>query len=405
MFVAFLVILVDLIGFGIMVPIFVFYPLSLGASPATATLLMAIYSFAMFFSMPFLGRLSDYYGRRPVMMLSMLGATVGYLILANASSLWMVAVARLISGAMAGNMATAQAYMTDISGEKDRAKAMGLIGAAFGLGFIIGPALGSYLAGDNFDNTNLALPAYVSAALSITACLAVFFALPESLSKAHRDALRAKPKTSRLREMLEVLQRPLARKIILCGFVYNIAAGFFEAVFPIWASYAGTGLVSGPQGLIPFMLVGGITLSIVQGGLVGPLARRFGEQQLVLAGAVMYGLGLLAMTMAADAEITWLVYVLMGLVSAASALVLTGTQSLISKRAGSTERGVVMGVFSSMGTLGRSLGTVLTGAAFTYVYLHASFYLCALLMIVLFVLAASVQRQWSMLAETGQASP
>ncbi|WP_101758962.1 MFS transporter [Oceanicoccus sp. KOV_DT_Chl] len=394
MFAAFFVIVIDLVGFGIMVPIFAFYALNLGASPALATLMMGLYSVAMFFTTPILGRVSDYYGRRPVLMVSMLGATIGYLILANASALWMVALARLISGAMAGNMAAAQAYMTDVSGEKDRAKAMGLIGAAFGIGFILGPALGSYLAGDDFENANFVLPAYVSAGLSFTAFLAVVFALPESLDRAHRDALRAKPRVSRFKEMAEVLKRPLARKVIVSGFIYNIAAGFFEAVFPIWASYEGARLVDGPQGLVPFLLVGGITLAVVQGSLVGPLTRRFGEHQLIKGGALGYGAGLIGMTLAADIQQVWLVYVFMGVASAASAVVMTGTQSLISQRAGTTERGMVMGVFNSMGTLGRSIGTLLTGAVFTYIYMHASFYVCAILMVVLFILAGSIQQQW-----------
>ena len=394
MFVAFFIILIDLIGFGIMVPIFAFYALNLGASPAVATAMMGLYSVAMFFTTPILGRISDYYGRRPVLMISMLGATVGYIILAHASNLWMIALARLISGAMAGNMAAAQAYMTDVSKAEDRAKAMGLIGAAFGLGFILGPALGSYLAGDNFETANFVLPAYVSAGLSFVAFLAVAFALPESLDQAHRDALRAQPKTNRLVEIVEVMKRPVTRNIILCGFIYNIAAGFFEAVFPIWASYEGAGLVEGPQGLVPFLLAGGITLAIVQGGLVGPLSRRFGEHFLIKAGAIGYGAGLVLMSMAADAQQLWLVYGMMAFVSAASAVVMTGTQSLISQRAANTERGMVMGVFNSVGTLGRSAGTLLTGAVFTYVYIHGPFYVCAILMVVLFILAAVVQKNW-----------
>ncbi|MGK0498926.1 MAG: MFS family permease [Oceanicoccus sp.] len=394
MYVAFFVIVIDLIGFGIMVPIFAFYALNLGASPAMATAMMGLYSVAMFFTTPILGRVSDFYGRRPVLMISMLGATVGYLILANANSLWMIAVARLISGAMAGNMAAAQAYMTDISSEKDRAKAMGLIGAAFGLGFILGPALGSYLAGDDFENANFALPAYVSAALSFTAFLAVVVALPESLDKSHRDALRAQPKSNRFSEIMEVMRRPLARRVILSGFIYNVAAGFFEAVFPIWASYAGTALVAGPQGLVPFLLAGGLALVIVQGGLVSPLSKRFGEHNLIKAGAIGYAVGLILMSIAADRGSIWMVYAMMALVSGASALVMTGTQSLISQRAASTERGMVMGVFNSMGTLGRSTGTLLTGAVFTYIYLHGPLYVCALLMVALFWLISKVQRDW-----------
>ncbi|WP_339338627.1 MFS transporter [uncultured Oceanicoccus sp.] len=395
MFVAFFIILIDLIGFGIMMPIFAFYALNLGASPALATVTMSLYALAMFFTMPILGRISDFYGRRPVLMLSMLGATAGYLILANANSLWMVAVARAISGAMAGNLATAQAYMTDISKQQDRAKVMGLIGAAFGLGFILGPLLGSYLAGDDFENANFVLPAYVSAALSFTAFLAVVFALPESLDKEHRDALRVAPKTNRLKEIIEIMRRPLARKVILSGFIYNLAAGFFEAIFPIWVSYEGVALISGPQGLAPFLLVVGITVAVMQGGVVGPLARRFGEHLLIKVGALGYGAGLIGIAVAADRQQVWLVYLLMALVSGSSALVMTSTQSLISQRAGHTERGMVMGVFNSMGTLGRGVGTLLTGVVFTYISIHGSFYICALLMIGLFYLATIVHRDWS----------
>ena len=247
-------------------------PCNSAASPSTATLLMGLYTLAMIITTPILGRLSDFYGRRPVLMLSMLGACAGYLLLANANSLWVIALARLISGAMAGNIATAQAYMTDVSSERDRAKAMGLIGAAFGLGFIIGPVLGSWLAGDNFATANLALPAYVSAGLSFLAFVAVLVALPETLTAAQRAESKAAPRQSRLQELVEVFRRPLTLQVIMCGVIYNVGAGLFETIFPIWASDRGTHLAAGPNGLIPFLLVGGMTLVVVQGTLVGPLS-------------------------------------------------------------------------------------------------------------------------------------
>ena len=133
MLIIFLIVLVDLIGFGIMVPIFAFYALNLGADPSLATAMMAIYSGAMFLATPVLGRLSDRFGRKPVLALSLVGAMAGYFMLAFATTLWMVALSRLISGLMAGNIAAAQAYITDITTEEDRARGMGLIGAAFGL--------------------------------------------------------------------------------------------------------------------------------------------------------------------------------------------------------------------------------------------------------------------------------
>lgn len=405
MLVAFLVILIDMIGFGIMVPIFAFYALNLGATPALATALMGLYVVAMMFSTPVLGRLSDYYGRKPVLMLSMVGATVGYVILANASSLWMIALARLISGSMAGNIAAAQAYMADITDENNRAKAMGTISAAFGMGFLIGPMLGGLLAGESFENANLVLPAYVSAGLSSAAFIAILLFLPESLNREHRDALRAQPKVSRLQAFGEVLSRPLLRKIIICGVLFNLGAGLFQTLFPIWASDVGTHIVAlqagiipffgtGPKGLVPFLFLGGISLTITQLKLVGPMTARFGEQRLLMMAALGYSLSLLGLCLAAGLHSLGLVYVFMITISCSGAFASTSVQSLASKRAANTERGMVMGAFNAFGSMGHGIGIVLTGSAFTYISMNASYYIAALVMVLVAVMALAVKRHW-----------
>ncbi len=404
MLIAFFVILIDLIGFGIMVPIFAFYALNIGASPATATFLMSLYVVAQFITAPILGRLSDYYGRKPVLMLSMLGATAGYLLLANAHALWILALARIISGGMAGNIAAAQAYMTDISSVEDRAKAMGLIGAAFGLGFLIGPLLGSYLAGDSFANANLSLPAYVSAGLSFTAFLAIVFFLPESLSAKNRQELREQPRQKRLVEFRNTAARPNLRLLLACGLIFNIGAGLFESLFPIWASDYGTNIVAlqaeqfpflgtGPKGLVPFLLLGGLVMVAIQGGLVGPLSKRFGELQLLRFATLCYALAMISLTLAADFEILALAYLAMAAISGASALVLTCMQSLVSMQASETERGMVMGVYSSASTVGRGIGTMCTGLILTFVYVHASYYLAAAMALVVCGIVTVIWRQ------------
>ena len=397
MLIAFLVILIDMIGFGIMVPIFAFYVLKFGASAGMATVLMSLYVGAMFLTTPILGRLSDIYGRRPVLMLSMLGATAGYILLANASGLWMVALSRLISGAMAGNISTAQAYMTDITTEENRSKGMGLIGAAFGLGFIIGPMLGALLAGDDFETANLALPAYVSAALSFAAFLAVIFILPESLSKEAREKARNQERISRWDAFKQVLNRRLVLEIILCALLFNLAAGLFEALFPLWISdeSGGTGLVHGPKGLIPYLLTGGLTLLVVQGFLIGKLTRRFGEHNLLRFGAICYGGGLVLMTLMADFHIIPLVFFAMAVVSAAGAMVLTCTQSLVSMCASESERGLVMGVYNSVSTIGRFFGTLVTGTLFHEVYKHTPYWSCGVLMVLLVFMSLSMQKHWN----------
>jgi MFS family permease len=210
--IVFLVIVLDLIGFGIMIPILAYYVVQLGGGPELATFCMALYAIGMFISTPILGRLSDFHGRRPILMLSMIGAIIGYLMLGFAESLWVVALSRLLAGLMAGNIAAAQAYITDITSEENRAKGMGLIGAAFGLGFIIGPALGSYLAGDDFATANLFLPAMVSVGMCAAAFLAILFLLPESLDETHRQALRKQPHPGRRVLLQQLWGRPRGKR-------------------------------------------------------------------------------------------------------------------------------------------------------------------------------------------------
>ncbi len=186
----FLIVFVDLVGFGLVIPLLPFYAVRFAASPQQVTLLVATYSLLQLVTAPFLGRLSDRIGRRPVLGFSMAVSAVAYLWLGHADALWMLFAARALAGACAGNIAAAQAYIADVTTPENRAKGMGLIGAAFGLGFIIGPALGGFLAGDDPATANLAAPAWVAAALSLIALCGVFFVLPESLPAGRRGRVR-----------------------------------------------------------------------------------------------------------------------------------------------------------------------------------------------------------------------
>ena len=378
----FLIILVDLIGFGIMVPIFAFYALQLGAGPGMATALMALYSGAMFIATPILGRLSDRYGRKPVLALSLLGATAGYVVLGLADTLWLVAVSRLLSGFMAGNISTAQAYITDITSEEDRAKGMGLIGAAFGLGFIIGPALGSWMAGDSFEDMNLFAPAMASAGMTALALLGTLFLLPESLPP---EARRTEgPRRTMRSEFGRLRADGILMLLIAAGLTFNLAAGFFEAIFPIWGAF--TSVLSGPQAMAPVLLVAGLVMAIIQGGLIGPLTKRFGESNLVRAGALLVVAGMITLVLAAGQSAYSLVILGVSLQGAGSALILTSLQSLTSRRTDQQDRGLVMGLFSGGGTLGRTIGTMLTGWVFANVHYQAPYILSAGLMLVVLLL-------------------
>ncbi|MEP1029729.1 MAG: MFS transporter, partial [Alphaproteobacteria bacterium] len=178
----FLIVVVDLIGFGIIIPLLPFYGEHFQADPQTVGLLMATYSLAQFISAPLWGRLSDHAGRRPVLLLSLAGAAAAYVWLAFADALWMLFMARALGGLMAGNISAAFAYMADITTKENRAKGMGLIGAAFGIGFILGPAIGGILAGPDPLTADYRSPALAAAGLSLFALLLGIVRLPESLS-------------------------------------------------------------------------------------------------------------------------------------------------------------------------------------------------------------------------------
>ncbi len=394
MLIVFSVILLDLIGFGIMVPILAYYVINLGGSPALATFCMALYPIGMLVSTPVLGRLSDYHGRRPILMLSMAGAIIGFVMLAFASSLWVVAAARLISGLMSGNISAAQAYITDITSEADRARGMGLIGAGFGLGFIIGPALGSWLAGDDFATANLFLPAMVAASLSGLSLLTIIFLLPESLDPEHRRALREQPRQGRVAILRDLWGRPLIPHFLVGVLVYNLGAGMVEAIYPLWVR--DTDIARGPQDLMPLLLVGGIVLAAIQGGAVGSLTRRFGEHRLFQAGALVFALAMLGTVLAGRAGSYYGAMTAMSLQSVGAALVLTSMQSLVSRCAGPTERGMLLGIYSSAGTLGRIVGTLSTGVIFAWIHIQGPYTLAIFTSLALYLLARSVQRHWTL---------
>ncbi|MCP5131595.1 MAG: MFS transporter [Pseudomonadales bacterium] len=392
MLIVFLVIVLDLVGFGVMVPILAYYVVQLGGGPELATFCMALYAVGMLVATPVLGRLSDYYGRRPILMLSMVGAIAGYLLLGFAEALWVVALSRLLAGLMAGNIAAAQAYITDTTSIENRARGMGLIGAAFGLGFVIGPALGSYLAGDDFATANLFLPAMLSASLSGAALLAIIFLLPESLDPAQREALRNEPHVGRLQALRELWGRPLIPHFLVGVLVFNTGAGLVESIYPLWVR--DTGIALGPRDLMPLLLVSGIVLSMVQGGLIGPLTRAYGEHRLFQLGALGFSLAMVGTVIAGENSSYYGAMAALALQAASAALVLTSMQSLVSQCAGPTERGLVLGVYSSAGTLGRVLGTLVTGVIFARLHIESPYAVAVLLMLCLFFIARSVQAHW-----------
>src|SRR5882672_7365699 len=228
----FAIVVTDLIGFGIVIPLLPFYGLHFGASPLVITLLMSTYSLFQLFVAPLWGGLSDRHGRRPILLLSLAGSVAGYLWLGFADTLWMLFAARAVQGACAGNIAAAQAYVADMTTPENRAKGMGMIGAAFGIGFVIGPALGGALAGSDPVSPDIVSPAFLGAILSALAFLGTAAFLKESLPEAARGVLHG----GRLDAGARALRRPALRLLLLLFFATVFAFAGMETTFALWAS-------------------------------------------------------------------------------------------------------------------------------------------------------------------------
>jgi MFS transporter, DHA1 family, tetracycline resistance protein len=379
----FLIVVVDLVGFGLVIPLLPFYAVRLAASPQEVTALVAIYSLTQLLTAPLWGRLSDRVGRRPVLLVSLAASALAYLWLGSATALWMLFAARAVAGACAGNIAAAQAYIADVTGPEERARGMGLIGAAFGLGFMIGPAFGGLLAGNDPVAADLETPAWVAAGLSAVALFGVAVLLPESLSANCAGGAAAH---GRIGAVLGVVRRPVLSRLILVNFLVLLAVAGMQSVFAIWAMPQ---LGWGPRQVGYVFAYIGLVSVILQGGLIGRLAGRFGEERLLLCGLVLIVAGLLALPFA---------YHLPALTSAVTGLALgmgltqPSLNSLISRLAGREEQGEVMGVAQSVGSLSRVLGPFAAGFFFAAFGRNTPYFLAALLVAVTLLLALKLPR-------------
>ncbi len=377
----FFVVFVELIGFGVIIPLLPFYGEHFHATPAVVGLLMASYSLAQFVTAPLWGQLSDRIGRRPVLMASSAGAAVSYVALAFAGQLWVLFAARIFGGGMAGGIATAFAYAADISTPANRAKAMGVVGAAFGIGFIFGPAIGGILAGSDPATADFTSPALVAGALSTTALLLTVFVLPESLPPERRAVHGEGALAGRRRAFRLAATRPLLLRLIGLMFLATFVFAGMETTFAMW-SRRQFGWGPEQNGYL-FALVGVIS-AFVQGGLVGRLARRFGEIRLVAIGAALLALGMFGIPFSQNLA------VLVPAVAAAAlgfSLLTPSLNSLVSLQVPGTVQGGIMGLARSATTLSRVLGPSFAGLIFQYFGRQAPFLTGAVIMVGVVLLA------------------
>ena len=343
----FVTVFIDLVGFGIVIPVLPLYAERFGASPVVIGMLLGVYSLMQFVFAPILGKLSDRVGRRPVLLLSILGTSVGFFLMGWVRTLWLLFVARIIDGITGGNISTASAYIADVTPAEGRSRGMGLIGAAFGLGFIFGPAIGGLLS-----HISLAAPFFFAAALAAANAMAVYVLLPESLSPDQRR--HAQARTS-IADIFRGNGGWSLAAVMATYFLTTVGFSLLTATYPLFTErrfgYGATqnGYIFAAQGVLS---------ATIQGGLLGWLLRLFTDKGLVVAGTILLAAGMLALPM--STTVVMLLIATAG-IAVGHGLVAAPLNGLASKKVSGTAQGRVLGVMQSAASLARIVGPVLGG--------------------------------------------
>ena len=352
------------LGFGLVIPIFPFYIENLGAGGKELGLLLASTALLEFVFAPVWGGISDRKGRRPVLMIGIVGYGLSSLLFGLSTQLWMLFAARALSGVLSSaTLVAAMAYVGDATEDEDRGKGMGYLGAAMALGIIIGPGLGGWLAGDS-----LSRPFFIAAALSGVALLLIFLLLPESLPVVERKQGKEKISTVNLHELGQALSSPIGVLLFMVA-LFSFALTNFEAVFGL---YALEKFAYGPEQVGTILMVIAIVSTVGKVTLIGPTTKRWGEAA-VIKGSLLAGSVGFAVLLLAEAFVPLLLATAFFILS--KTLLRPATLALISKRT-TTGQGTAMGLSSSFASLGRIAGPIWAGFAFdanvNYPYLSGS---------------------------------
>jgi len=380
MAVIFLVTFIGLMGFGFILPLFPFYAERMGASPEIITLTMAAFSLGQFVAAPYWGRLSDSTGRKPVLILTLLGSGLSYVILAYAPNLTVVILSRILSGLMAGNVSIAFAYVADITDDSNRSAGLGKVSAALGLGFMTGPAIGGLLAGKNVEDANYLLTALAAAGINFLAMLAAMIFLKESLGIKQRKPFEG---FSKIIELKTFTPAKSILPLVFCGLIFYTAMSMMESIFPLWANKIFSYGPSHIGGV--FFMLGSIGV-IIQGGFIGKLTELLGEKKLVQLAALSLMTGL---TVIGSASFEFSLWIGLFFFGCGAAIFNPSLSSLISKSADPSSRGQYLGHYQAACSMGRIVGPSVSGLLYSYFHTSTPFYSGAIIAIPVILLIAT----------------
>lgn len=399
--VLFLVVFINLVGFGLVVPLLPFFAQSLDAQAWQITLMFSAYSLGQFFAEPFWGRLSDRIGRKPVLLITLSANAIGYLALAFVPNIWLAIAVRLFTGLGAGNISTVQGYIADVTPPAERAGRMGMIGAAFGLGFIVGPGLGGLLAQPQMGHIGYQLPIFAAAALAALASAGVAVFLKESRAKADPAA----PRPAFLAGLKDARANPVVSRVLLVTLIYMAGFSAMESVFGLWAEdrYAWGAREVG----LSFMVVG-IVSALNQGVFTGRLAKRFGETRVLVTGMLMFGASLLMQVVAPVAWFPalrldlgvftlsivqgWIIPIVMAFGACGMSMAMPNISAMISRTTSPDRQGAMLGLNMASGSIARIFGPMLAGALFSGLGHDWPFIVGAALMIPAAIMALNAGR-------------
>ena len=353
----FLIVTVDILGLTIMIPLLPFYAEKLGASPAQVGLLIGVYAACQLVSGPLLGRISDRAGRKPLLIVSQIGTLIGFFIMAFAPNIWVLLLARVIDGSTAGNISLAQAYISDITVPEARAKSFGVIGIAFGIGFLIGPAISGFLVRYGYRT-----PIFAAATLSALSILATFLLLPRA--KPNLDVTAIGPGGKRLTLFqwtgyADFFRRPVLAQLLAQFFCFALSFAIFTGGLALFLERRLTweGKPFGPEQVGYTWAFAGLLGIILQGPLLGRLVKRFGEARLTRTGFTAYAVGYSVLAFAFAIPML----ALATLISSVGSLVRPSVTSLVTRVAGRDEQGVVLGLTQSLTSVAQIVGPPLAG--------------------------------------------